>query len=56
MKIQSNSKLGGALLIASSLCFFVTAALMHQPAFSGVGAALFVIGVAVRRKGVGRDC
>lgn len=51
MKIQKNNKIAGYLLMASGLTFFVTAAMMHQPAFYGVGAALLAVGIAIFSKG-----
>ena len=50
MKIRKNNKLAGRLLIASGVMFFVAAVMTHQPAFSGVGAALLVIGAAITSK------
>ena len=53
MKIRKNNKLAGCLLMASGAAFFVSAALMRQPAFTGVGCALLVVGAVVLRKGRG---
>jgi len=50
LKVHRNNKLAGRLLIASGAMFFITAATMHQPAFSSVGIVLVVIGVVVLRK------
>lgn len=50
MNIKKNNKVAGRLLIASGCAFFVTAAMMRQPAFAGVGGALVVIGAAISRK------
>jgi LPXTG-motif cell wall-anchored protein len=50
LKIHRNNKLAGCLLIASGLMFFVSAAMMRQPAFTAVGIALLVIGASVLRK------
>jgi membrane-bound ClpP family serine protease len=50
MKIRKNSKLAGRLLMASGVMFFAAAVMTRQPAFSGVGAALFVIGAVTTRK------
>ena len=50
MQIRKNRKLGGSLLIAAGGAFFVAAVLARQPAFSGVGGALLVIGIAIRQR------
>ncbi|HEX9171892.1 MAG TPA: hypothetical protein VF861_04455 [Telluria sp.] len=51
MKTHRNKKIAGRLLMASGLTFLVTAAIMPQPAFYGVGAALLAIGIALFSKG-----
>jgi hypothetical protein len=50
LKDHRNNKLAGRLLIASGVMFFIAATVMRQPAFSGVGAALLVIGAGVSQK------
>jgi len=54
MKIRKNKRLGGNLLMAAGGLYFIAALTMHQNnlagAFSGIGAALFIIGVAIRKK------
>ena len=50
LKDQQNNKLASRLLIGSGVMFFIAAATMRQPAFSGVGAALLVIGAGVSQK------
>ena len=50
VKIQKNNKTAGRLLMASGVTFFITAAMMHQPAYVGVGCALIAVGVAVFKK------
>lgn len=50
LKDHRNNKLAGRLLIASGVMFFIAAATMRQPAFSGVGAALLVVGAGVAQK------
>jgi hypothetical protein len=50
MKISKNQKLGGRLMMGAGIAFFVAAFLSRQPAFSGAGAALFVIGIAIANK------
>jgi membrane-bound ClpP family serine protease len=50
MKIRKNRKLGGVLMMAAGIAFFVAAISSRQPAFSGVGSALFVIGIAIANK------
>lgn len=50
MKIRKDNKIAGRLLMASGTTFFIVAVMTRQPAFSGVGAALFAVGVAVFNK------
>jgi membrane-bound ClpP family serine protease len=50
MKIRKNRKLGGILMMAAGVAFFVAAMFARQPAFSGAGTALFVIGIAIANK------
>jgi hypothetical protein len=50
LKIHKNNKIAGRLLIASGVAFFVSFALMQQPALLSVGCALVVIGVMTFRK------
>ncbi len=50
MKIRKDKRLGGNLMMAAGGLYFIVALTMHQPAFSSIGAALFVIGVALRKK------
>ena len=45
-----NTKLFGRLMLGLGVTFFVASIFEQQPAFSGVGAALFIIGVAIIRK------
>jgi hypothetical protein len=56
MKIRNNKRLGGNLMMAAGGLYFIAALTMHQPAFSGIGAGLFVIGVAIRKKADKTGC
>ena len=50
MKPTRNTKLFGRLLLGLGVAFFVVSIFERQPAFSGVGAALFIIGIVTIRK------
>ncbi len=50
MPRSPRPRLGGVLLMAAGLCFFVAAKLAGQPGFIGAGAALFLTGAALFRK------
>lgn len=53
MKICLNKKLGGRALMVIGLLYLAAAMVLRQPAFSGVGGALIVIGVVLSRKNTG---
>jgi hypothetical protein len=51
VKNNGNNKIAGGLLMAAAFAFFIAAGTMRQPAFSGVGGALLVIGISITQKG-----
>ncbi len=50
MKNAPHAKLGGRLMMGAGAAFFLVAILGRQPAFSGLGATFFVLGIASLRR------
>lgn len=51
MAIEKNPRVAAFLLFASGFAFVTAAAVGEQPAFYGVAAAMFGVGIAQLRKG-----